>query len=89
MAKKRDPYLADAQAQSIVRYGPEISALKALQLAAQQSYEDRLRAAKTGRQFTVGAVDQALPQVQAGLPGRAAGVYPAFAQGGGLEAQAR
>jgi hypothetical protein len=88
MAKKRDPYLADAQAQSIVRYGPEISALKALQLAAQQSYEDRLRAAKTARQFTVGAVDQALPQVAAAYQGAQQATTPAFAQQGGLEAGA-
>jgi hypothetical protein len=90
MAKKpkTDPYLDDAQAQSIIRYGPETSALTALLRAAEQNYTERVRAARSAREFTVGAVGQAQPQVTRAYAGAQQAVQPAFAQGGGVEAQA-
>jgi hypothetical protein len=89
MAKKKtDPYAQQAQAASLVRYGPELSALTALLHAAETSYADRVRNAKSNRQFTVGAVDAAVPQVAQAYQGAQAAVQPAFAQGGGVEAQA-
>lgn len=85
---KTDPFLEDAQAQSIIRYGPELSALKSLLTAAETSYTDRVRQARSSREFSVGAVDRALPQVQQAYQGAQQAVAPQFAQAGGVEAQA-
>jgi hypothetical protein len=86
--KRRDPYLEAAEAQSIVRFGPEMSALRALLSAATQSYEDRVRQAKSAREFTVGSVNAAVPQVRQAYRGAEAAVSPAFAAQGGVEAGA-
>jgi hypothetical protein len=83
--KKTDPYLEQAGAQALVRFGPEMSALRQLLAQASQSYEDRVRQAKTGRQFTVGAVDAAGPAVQQAYAGAHQAVSPAFQSQGGVE----
>jgi hypothetical protein len=89
MAKKKpDPLLAQAQNASIVRYGPEVSALTALLRQAEEDRDLRLRQAKSGREFAVGAVSQAVPAVRQAYRGAAQAVNPAFAAGGGVEAQA-
>src|SRR5690349_20052627 len=85
---KRNKYQDQAEALTLTRYGPEISALKALMLQAQEDRDLALRQAKTARQFTVGAVEQADPQVTQAYQGAAKAVAPAFAEGGGVEAQA-
>jgi hypothetical protein len=90
MAKKHksDPYATQAQNITTSRYGPEVSALAALLRQAQEDRDTSLRQAKSGRQFTVGAVDQARPAINRAFQGAQAAVAPAFAQGGGIEATA-
>jgi hypothetical protein len=90
MAKKHksDPYSTQAQNITTSRYGPEVSALAALLRQAQEDRDTSLRQAKSGRQFTVGAVDQARPAINRAFQGAQAAVAPAFAQGGGIEANA-
>jgi hypothetical protein len=90
MAKKHksDPYSTQAQNITTSRYGPEVSALAALLRQAQEDRDTSLRQAKSGRQFTVGAVDQARPAINRAFQGAQAAVAPAFAQGGGIEATA-
>lgn len=85
---KSDPYSTQAQNITTSRYGPEVSALAALLREAQDNRDTSLRQAKTGRQFTVGAVDQARPAINRAYQGAQAAITPAFAQGGGIEAQA-
>jgi hypothetical protein len=86
--RKTDPYTSQAQALSTVRYGPELSALAALLRDAEDRRDTMLRQAKATRQFSVGAVDQALPQLRQDYRGAQQAVTPAFAGGGGIEAQA-
>jgi hypothetical protein len=86
--RKPDPYTSQAQALSIVRYNPEVSALAALLRDAEDRRDTALRQAKATRQFGVGAIDQALPELKQDYKGAAAAVTPAFAGGGGIEAQA-
>jgi hypothetical protein len=89
MAKKKpDPYATQAQNITTSRYGPEISALAALMRQAEEDRDTSYRQAKTGRQFTVGAVDQARPQITQAYRGAAQAIQPAFAQGGGIESAA-
>jgi hypothetical protein len=86
--KKPDPLLAQAQNASIVRYGPEVSALTALLKQAEEDRDLRLRQATSGRQSSVGAVDQAVPAIRKAYGGAATAVAPAFTAGGGVEAAA-
>jgi hypothetical protein len=86
--RKPDPYTSQAQALSIVRYNPEVSALAALLRDAEDRRDTALRQARATRQFGVGAIDQALPELKQDYKGAAAAVTPAFAGGGGIEAQA-
>lgn len=91
MAKKKDktdPYATQAGNLTTIRYGPEISALTALLRQAEDDRDLRLRQAQAGRQYSVGAVDQARPMVQRAYQGAQAAVQPAFAQGGGIESSA-
>jgi hypothetical protein len=90
MAKKTkpDPYTTQAGNLAITRYGPEISALTALLRQAEQDRDLRLRQAKSGRQYSVGAVDQARPMVTSAYQGAQAAVTPGFTAGGGLESAA-
>jgi hypothetical protein len=86
--RKPDPYTSQAQALSIVRYNPEVSALAALLRDAEDRRDTALRQARATRQFGVGAIDQALPELKQDYKGASAAVTPAFAGGGGIEAQA-
>lgn len=91
MAKKTskpDPYAQQAANLTTTRYGPEISALTALMRQAESDRDLRMRQATSGRQYAVGAVDQAGPQITSAYRGAGRAVSPAFAQGGGIEAQA-
>jgi hypothetical protein len=67
---------------------PGGSALAALLRDAEDRRDTMLRQAKATRQFSVGAVDQALPQLKQDYKGAQQAVTPAFAGGGGIEAQA-
>jgi hypothetical protein len=89
MAKKKpDPYATQAQNITTSRYGPEISALAALMRQAEEDRDTSYRQAKSGRQFTVGAVDQARPMIANAYTGAKNAIAPAFAQSGGIEATA-
>lgn len=94
MAKKKkpNPYIQDAQNASIIRYGPELSSLTALLRQAEEDRDLRLRQAQSGRQFAVGAVDQALPAVRKAYAGATTAIAPAFTTyatpGGGIEGNA-
>jgi hypothetical protein len=91
VAKKKgkpDPYSQQAANLSLTRYGPEISTLTALLRQAEEDRDLRLRQAKSGRQYAVGAVNAARPEVTHSYEAAAGAVQPAFAQGGGIEAEA-
>lgn len=86
--KKTDPYVESAANQSILRFGGQESVLSQLLRDAEDRRDTALRQAKSGRQYTVGSVDQALPAVQQAYSGASAALPPAFAAAGGTEAQA-
>lgn len=89
MAKKKsDPYATQAQADALVRYGPEYSALTALLRDAEDRRDTNLRQAKATRQSTVASVNAAIPQAAQAYQGAQQAVTPAFAGGGGIEASA-
>lgn len=85
---KTDPYSTQAANLSLTKYGPEVSTLTALLRQAEEDRDLRMRQAKSGRQYAVGAVDAARPGVTHSYQAAAGAVQPAFAQGGGIEAQA-
>lgn len=89
MAKKKtDPYAESAANQSILRFGGQESVLSQLLRDAEDRRDTALRQATSGRQYTVGSVDQALPAVTQAYTSANAAIAPSFAQAGGTEAQA-
>lgn len=88
MAKKRNQFQRQAADLSLVRYGPEISALTALLRDAQSSRDTRLRQATASRQAGVRAAYDARPQVEHAYEAAGQTVSPAFVNGGGIEASA-
>lgn len=88
MAKKPDPYTTQAQAQSLLRFGPEVSALTALLRDAEQNRDDQIRQASSGRKLALSEIEQANPLVQGAYEGAQAAVQPAFVNGGGIESSA-
>lgn len=70
MAKKKtkgrsDPFVSQANSLSLVRYGPEISALTALMRQAEDDYQQSVRGAKSTAQLIQSSVDRAAPTVRA------------------------
>jgi hypothetical protein len=88
VAKRRNRFQQQAADLSLVRYGPEISALTALLRDAASSRDTRLTQATNARQAGVRAVFDARPQVEHAYEAAGQAVSPAFVNGGGIEASA-
>lgn len=88
MAKTPRRYRQQAADLSLVRFGPEISALTALLRDAQSTRDTRLRQAVNARDAGVSAALSAIPAVHQAYAGAAGQVTPAFVNGGGIEASA-
>lgn len=87
---KTSPYVTQAEADALVRFGPEYTALKELMQDSQDTYTQSLGAARSAAALTTSAANQARPDVlqnyQQGLSGAQqafAGAAPALAQLGG------
>jgi hypothetical protein len=64
MAKHRNPFAQQAADLSLVRYGPEVSALTALLRQAQTDLSQRTASARSGAQLIQSSVDAARPDIQ-------------------------
>lgn len=89
MAKKKtDPNVTSAAEQATINYGPQETVLAQLLRDAETRRDTALQQAKSGRQYTVGAVNAAIPQVQSAYQTAGQAVTPGFVGGGGVEASA-
>lgn len=89
MAKtKPDPYATAAAEQATINYGPQETVLAQLLRDAEDRRDAALAQTKAGRQYTVGAVNAAIPQVQGAYQTAGQAVTPGFVNGGGVEASA-
>lgn len=62
--RRRSPFLGQAAAETLVRYGPEIAGLQELQRSARQTYRGDVRAAHAGATGITSAVKVATPEMR-------------------------
>lgn len=74
MAKRSQRFIDEASAQSLVRYGPELSVLRQLMSEASSSYRQKVHSAQAGAAGIQAAVAAARPQLEAIYPDAVGGI---------------